>query len=346
MRMVLEKADISRGKIGIELELLLRADLFLAGNDPSQLAAVHRPWSRVNAEDGEVLTRQAAETFGLSGFSYSIDRSVHSNLQSVEYYYGAIELKSSSPATWRLQSTKLNRLLSWLKHRDVVYISRNHPKVSTVQSNGSKRLVLQRGLVPSNYSGGLHLHFDVDSWFDGPEHADRFINLWQKFQRDIPAYVVPARYKGRDSMLRGHEYAKVTGKYTPGHRIKGLEQSTPASVVLKGANKSRESSLNTTKATTRGDIEFRFMHSTLNFATIEGWVMSIAELIEQSSDGESHNQDYRSYLDTNNQDARRFLSRTAYRMSRTDYDGPSGKASRLVRRLTSTPPETSDDGLI
>lgn len=342
-----EAANIDRGWVAVELELLIRNDLgIMAGND--DLYA-----------DG--LVQLAASL----GFNVVTDASVTRRPgKTFEYFYQNCELNNAAPDLWSKISPKLAALLTWLKRTDVVTLTRGpNSKVLTkpvsdaeVQAKGYKRLKLPRGRVPANASAGVHIHFDVETWFGGVEHAQQFLAMWNAWKHNIPGHLPASRYNDPTNQSKANRYATVDQpteaptpfevttfrkdwerqRYSPGKQAReyfGLID-----------HRHRYYALNTMATLERGDLEFRFIHGTLNFETIEGWVRALAELIEFTRKAwvtttRDANDKFNRYLDKEAPDTAQFLHRSKlrHRASRDPLKIQGVTPPRTTRRMFKVP---------
>lgn len=338
-QLLAEAADLNRGLIGLELEFLVRDDLGLS----------------IGADDlySNEFTRFARQC----GFNLVTDSSVKPrSTNSFETFYQNCEANSSQPTKWAKLSQGLARLLAWLKREDEVVITRGHDaKVlplkmkftdQQLKTRGYKRYKLPRARIPSNGSAGLHLHIDVNTWFSDAKHAKRFLEAWNNFQTDIPAYLPKQRYKVYGA--KGHRYASLDPIQTPTGREAGMmddpDDPTEYMRLIDQPDRYRALNLKPLEDEERGDIEFRFMHGTLNYETIAGWVKTIAEFVEYTRrpasalDKDTH-KSFRGHSNREAPEVDKFLTKAANlsARSRDPMDTTSPVAPRATRRVFNTP---------
>jgi hypothetical protein len=291
-QLLAERVGFDDKKVGVELEFLLRYDLRLGAD--------------VGAYRGG-LSNSLIDLLTSSGFILKRDRSVVLRPgNSLERFYADAEIASSAGGEpWSDLAPKLERVLAWLKHEDRVMFLRGSPNTIRLASKpvpeNHKVLTLPRARTTSNYSAGLHLHFDVDDWFDSPAHVDAFLRYWNGFQGDVPKYLPVGRYAKSERGDRANFYASVDypivvpyddelgvnpslANMSPDRTDPMWNRMVSAVDYLKKSGGARYSALNVQKVRERGDIEFRFAHATLNFDTISGWLRLLAEFINFSKD--------------------------------------------------------------
>lgn len=343
--LILEAVDINRGRVGIEIELLVRRDIYYS-----------------KAFDGLLFD---------TGFMKSTDSSIERTPWTNDVYYLNFETNNIEPMFWKDLKPKLTELASWLKREDFVPVSRNLQKTQPkglfkrkvptgVDHSGIirapfpepgaewKKIKLPRGKMPTNASTGLHIHFDANEWFDSAEHAATFVKLFNRHGEDMfKSAVIPSRYMRQFD--RGNTFARFDPLNEPNPKSLG---SDTAIHYFHAANRGKNMALNCKAALNRGDVEFRFVHGTLNIGTIEGWMMSFAELIEFSrhyqfkkggwfNRDKSSRQDFENYLSTENPEVSQFLAQRKAKMKsaqlepnpKTTYSGPNKTSRDLIRRL-------------
>ena len=335
---LIEAANLDKALVGIEIELGLRLGL-----DTPQL--------------NDFLERH--------GFKWTHDRSVTMRKGSLEQYYDDFELVSIDPMPWSHLNPELEAVLAFLKREDDVEVQRTsapvHTKTVTPLFPGEKQrkfltptkvIRLPRARVPSNFSAATHLHFDY-RWFDSVNHAQRLVTAFNKIQSELPKMLPVGRYNddpelGNDQDRRGHWYGqlKPLQTYPPGYLSPAPAGSKKmgypnvrnyfASLAsYPGVDRYR--ALNVMAVAERGDIEFRFPHSTMNIATISGWFQMLAELIDFAV---KHDGGWEEFTQHNSAEAPEVNSFLAAQRSRssTSQDPtaiqtkPSRSVSRLLRR--------------
>lgn len=310
---LLETADPNKGLLGVEIELLIRKDL-----------------------DG---VEKVGEVFRELGFSVDSDPTVYPRKDSLEQYYASLETSNEEPAKWSDLKPRLTKLLSWLKREDVVHVKPVPDKwtssvILSEPLSGSKSIKLARGRVASEFTGGTHLHFDAKTWFDTPEHAQNFVKFFNGWRKWITTMVPRGRYGIPD--VGGETYAPPKEIKTPmeppsewNHPPKTAKELLD---VYSKYNPVKYSALNFTRVRYDGDLEFRFMHATLNIGTIEGWIQLLADFIELSK--EDANADWSARLARESPGSDEFVRKQASRSSRSEIPTEiQKKQPRATRRL-------------
>jgi len=163
----------------------------------------------------------------------------------------------------------------------------NQLKLAGILGNVQPRVKLPRGKTTLDYSGGTHLHLDIDSWFDDDAHVRRFIELCWKYRGLLKSLAVKPRYSRRD--MYGDKYA--TFGHLPHFSAYSPTFDGPDGPALNKKAMARRllpvkyDFVTGHKAVDRGDLEFRFMHGTLNINTIIDWFKTIIGLVEKSKEG-------------------------------------------------------------
>lgn len=329
-----EAADLNQGNVGVELEFLLRKD-FMAG---------------------EAYEPGLVNLFGGAGFTVSGDGSVKPRRGTLEVFYVDCEIATAEPAEWPVIAPNLSKVLAWLKRSDHTLIARGRsadkifrhvgdkpvdpsdPRVKSYVDRGYKLLKMPRAKVPSNYTAGVHIHFDVKSWFGSVDHAESFIKFWNRWQKSIPSHVPAGRYGDDTGQTRANFHASVdTDVDIPKRGPESDDITGPLSFISKIKTLDRYRALNTAPALYRGDIEFRFLHGTLNFETISGWVRALAEVIEFSKSG---GDDFEGYLNREAPETADFMARTRQRSSFSkDPTSVQKSTPRGTARLFKTAPQ-------
>jgi hypothetical protein len=318
-RYLVEAADLDKADVGIELELAIRRDFFKPG-----------------------IFDDFEEFLDDHGFSYDYDGSI-SVLYGKENFYLPIEL-SSVALKWSELRQNLDRVLAFLRHEDVVEITpdfkfrplkpifRGFDKVRTA---GGKLLKLPRAITPKNFSAGTHLHFD-HQWFDSAEHVLNFVATFNRFQHKLPDLLPKQRYNFDQ---RKNEYAKLT----PHPLMRAAHGSHLNHLTVLGLRqRDRYRALNFVPVEKRGDVEFRFMHATLSLNVIEGWVRTIAELIELAKSGTGAWRDktaaqFDQYFQQNNPELADFLAKQRQKSEKSrPFDSKTkGELSKAAAKLQS-----------
>lgn len=344
--MKLTEANLNKGRIGVELEMLIRKDV-------------------VDFESS--LGQQFKSVLITSGFTRGDDSTIVRHGLSKDVYYDDFETSNQEidGANWAEVYPRLNRVLAWLKQKDQVWVDRRSKKVYVDTKDTSNpdmlRVFLPRAKMPNNPSCGLHLHFHVEDWFRDLEHAVSFVQLWNYAMDVFREEVNPARYeKGDESYTpQGEDYAQfvpikipdsssidlLQKEWSQMSEIGGTDEEKNAYMIkriLKWMAKNRWTAMNLTKVDIRKDIEFRFMHGTLNIETITHWLSLLSALIEAAELGDVKN--FRRYLAMKEPDLAAEHERRASKMSVADTShsnvwNPPAHASRAVRRLIVPPGE-------
>lgn len=312
--------------VGIDLELLVRRDLL--GTFNSEMDSMG--W---NSED---------------------DPSVKSTPYSQEeVFYTPIEISTVMPKPVGTLIRDLTRILAWLKHQDFVGYNKDDgditssvtsPAFATMVSSLTRRpsalaklasvkkvlkkfgfdlIKLPRGKSPMNLSAGCHLHFDIKSWFDSGDHVERFIRLFYASSGQIKGQIIPGRYSfpGERADLYANFDRKLGGYISKG------DPSDPRHRAVSLLGKEKKLALNAWQAWSRGDLEIRVFHSSLNIATITHWFSLIISMIEKTR---SSSADWSS-LDP---EVKAETKKRSQAMTRSKFQGltPSGY-SRSVSRI-------------
>ena len=341
--MKLNEADLNKGRIGVELEMLVRNDVL----DRRQ---------SIGSAFVDVMTT--------AGFTLGSDPTIVKHTLSKDIYYTDFETANLEleGTKWDMLEGRLGRVLGWLKQRDQVWVDRRE---RTVQVEGNSknpamlRVVLPRAKMPNNASCGLHLHFHADDWFKSMDHAVAFADLWNYAMDFFKEEVNPERYERGDESYtaQGEEYAKFTPLKIPepkwldllkkewselGPQPEDEKNAYMVRRILHWMARNRWTAMNLTKVDVRKDVEFRFMHGTLNIETVIHWVALIAALIEAAEVGSIKN--FRRYLSKHEPDLLASHDKRAKAMSKADTSHasvwhPPVKATRAVRRLVAAPGE-------
>lgn len=306
-----EDADLNLGSVGIEIEMLARKDL-------------------VANRELEAVVRQL-------DFTYGFDDSVTPMAGSLEELYTNVEI-SIGPDRWDWISKRLMKMLAYLKHEDYVAVSRKHSNspvsISTetdLYSDGAKKIRLARARVPQNFSAGVHIHFDANSWFSGTEHAARFVKVLNRWIEDVPRHLPVQRY-GNDGE-RGHEFARIQGYHELNGDNWGSGYIKPAEYFHRiGKNVDRFMALNVKPALKRGDIEFRFMHGTLNYATIAGWFETLAELMTYAQREHGGFSDFVAWSAKKAPETKKFIEKS-YKLSKASKEPIRISPSRAAKKI-------------
>lgn len=198
--------------------------------------------------------------------------------------YLPVEIKSSQKMKWDELSVLLTRMLQYLKQKP----------------DGKNRL----GKVPADYSGGLHVHFDIRSWFDSENHAEIFLNNASRLQKIIPRVIPKGRYRG--GMVAGG-LVHPDRSTSAGSMNASVNEPYPDLVPsgktvvdyfkdVKDFMGDRYHAVNINEVL--GTVEFRFMHSTLNIQTITTWITVMAGLVDVSRDNYVDAKGFVQYLDS------------------------------------------------
>lgn len=335
------EVNLSRGRIGVELELLIRSDL------ASPDSWMHYRFKHILAE---------------YGMTYKSDPSIVRNSISSDVYYDDFETANVEleGAEWPGLKVRLTAILGWLKQTDLVWLDRTEHRVVSpelAKTSAHKQLALPRGKLPSNPSCGLHIHFDTAGWFGSVEHAIHFVELWNKAQGFFKQGVLRARYEvpaGSSYNPQGEEYAKFQELNIPPSSVidnatikasdKPADQREAVRIqsILKWISRHRYSALNLTMVETRHDIEFRFAHGTLNIETISHWVAILASLIEAGA--EQGTTRFASYLAKREPDLAKSHEQRANRLAKGSLQfaspyHPDTYTTRAVKRLLNKPKE-------
>lgn len=343
----LTEADLDKGRVGIELEMILRRDLFNARTP---------------------IGEEFLHVFSVNGFTKKIDDTIVIHTVSKDVYYEPLETNNQElqGAMWLDLLPRLTAILSWLKRRDLVWVDKNsrqvyateEPPKSTMRSN-LYQVELPRAKLPGNPSCGVHIHFHAEEWFDHFDHAMSFAELWNYAMGVFRDESHPARYhKGDESFTpAGDEYASFSPlripdpeqidtslRYWTSSAPQGDEKAKNAYIVsnfLKWISNHRWTALNLTKVDVRKDVEFRFMHGTLNIETIIHWFRLLVALIEASKAGDIR--DFKQYLQTKepgiySDHIKRKNALANADTSRADvWNAPKVPSTRAIRRLLNVP---------
>jgi hypothetical protein len=333
--LIFEAANLDRGLVAVEFEVLIRNDL------------------GTSIGSKELYSDRLTQLALSLGFNVVPDASVKRIGKRIhrERLYQNCEFNNIEPGHWSKISNKLASLMSWLKHSDDVpvvggVIVRDPTPTTPVYS-------LPRATLPVNSSAGLHIHFDVNSWFDDDQHAKRFLILWNSIRQGIPRHLPTARYG--EPGARGHRYASLDPMVVPTDYEVAVFKKDWASQKLSGGEMARQYlalvpqhhrywAVNTNLVAKRGDIEFRFIHATLNSETVEGWVRALAEMIEfarkplSSAAPTDVRAGFAKYVHGDAADTATFLKKTAQHYTRSKdpekllKDEPSRFDQRLFRK--------------
>jgi len=281
--MILHEVNLNQGRIGVEMEMLIRLDL-------SRDADTHVTDPRFRAKMRQVFTD--------CGFTLGDDPTVIQHSLSTDIFYASFETANQEleGAAWSDLEPRLTALLSWLKRNDRVWVDRMSHAVTTIPQSGASwaDTVLPRAKMPNNTTCGLHIHFHAEDWFGDFDHAIRFVQLWNRSRDFFKKLAHPARYKtGQGYVATGDEHADISKPMsvpTPDtvRRLKAEWEMTPTGYqvrkILKWMSLHRWTALNTTRVEFRKDIEFRLAHGTMNIGTITHWVSMFASLIEAAKE--------------------------------------------------------------
>lgn len=327
---LVEAANLDRAPVGIEIECGIRLDL-----------------------RGPQLDDFLADL----DFVSTGDSSVEMRAKSLEMYYTDFELVSAEPMPWSSLRHGLTQALAFLKREDMVEVPRTRfPSwVRPVQpvfkgqaskprrSAASKVIHLPRAIVPQNFTAGTHFHFD-HSWFDSAAHAKNLVLSLNQLMAGLPDALPKPRYAewpaGRrpsrgGSPKRASFYASIDPVPIPGN----ADQSSARNFLSSLANQpglSRYTAFNVQAVENRGDVEFRFPHSTLNMATISGWFQLLAELIEFSKAHVGGWDEFEAYASKEAPEVNKFLDAARKRSaSSRDPLAIQNGMTRAVRKLMS-----------
>lgn len=349
-RILDEAANLDTGLVGVEVEFLVRDDL------------------GASFSSDELYSNRISKVARSFGFSLTPDMSVKpiAGTGAYESLYQNCEM-SSQPMRWSQLAPRLKAFLAWLKHEDLVAVTRGETasivgiddvdrfaarrKMSRKEYLASKGYTLQkfpRARVPVNGSAGVHAHFDTKTWFSDENHAKDFIRVWNSWRRDVTKLTPASRYGNPDK--GGSFHASVEDPtpeptplelrtYSQTWKLGGLSGGEKAQQFMGLAElPDRYRALNTLPVLTRGDIEFRFIHGTLNFETIAGWMRTLAELIEYSKAPSKHS-DFKSYLGKESPEADKFVdkSRERHLKSRDPMKLNPVQSPRSAKKLFKTP---------
>lgn len=314
--MLFEDADLNLGNCGIEIEFLLRRDL--------------------NA------TLDFQEMVEELGFTCGVDGTVDPTKGSLEKLYTDCEI-ATLPAKWSVIYGQVSKITSYLKREDYVSIVRHRSNSRMTIEPGDysspwdppyfiKRLKLARGRVPQNFSAGVHIHFDANSWFGGTEHAAQFVRVVNQWQNNLAQHLPVQRYGLHNK--RGNVFATIQD-YPEDAPDKSQSPADYFSRVGKAADRFR--ALNVQPVLSRGDIEFRFLHGTLNVETIAGWFETLAELITYSKNGHGGFEDFMAWSAKKAPATKKFLDRAHQQSQASKEPPPRGIPTRAVRRLMGLP---------
>lgn len=361
--LIFEAANLDRGLVAVELEVLIRNDLGVA---PISIGD--------NLYSDELVNLARRCGFNVVGDASvkRVQKEIHREklYQNCEFN-SALKYKLNPdgtpvPGTGRLRRWSevlpgLTALLSWLKQKDVVNVLGgkivNKVSGATLPKGDPRKPIpypLPRARLPVNSSAGLHVHFDVETWFDDDQHAKRFVLLWNSIRQSIPRHLPVARY-GEPGM-RGHRYATLDPMEVPTDYETAVFKKEWVGKKLPGGAMARQYfglipqrhrywAVNTNMTLTRGDIEFRFIHATMNVGTIEGWVRALAELIEYSRKPFSSTAPpdiragFAKYVHNDAKDTAGFLTRSArhYAKSKDPETLLTKEPSRIDRKLFRKP---------
>ncbi len=275
---LVEAANLDKAPVGIEIELGIRIGL---------------------------QTPQLEEYLAEYGFRWTNDASVEMRPKSLEVYYTDFELVSDEPMSWSVLRPNLERVLAFLKREDNVEVQRTNRPIHTQSTEpvfpGEKRKTFRgptkvvrmpRAIVPQNFTAATHLHFD-HTWFDSAEHAKNFVESFNNMMAELPKTLPIARYTelpGRKASnpKRGTFYAGLepiptdvdTLRKTYNGRTRPKTAREYLASIGNQKNLTRYAAMNVKAVEDRGDVEFRFPHSTMNIATISGWFQTLAEMIQ------------------------------------------------------------------
>lgn len=333
---LLEAANLDKAPVGIEIELGLRL-----GMDRARLA--------------EFLEDR--------GFDWVNDNSIEMRPKSLEVYYTDFELKSAEPMRWSVLKEGLEQILAFLKRVDLTEVQRSdrplYAQAVTPVFPGEKRrkftsptkiIRLPRAIVPSTFTAATHLHFD-HTWFESAAHAKMFVESFNKMSAELPKFLPAARYTdlpGKDlGTSRGTFYAALSPIPTAGTRAVGSARRY-LSQLSTHREVNRYNALNVMAVESRGDVEFRFPHSTMNIATISGWFQTVAEMIDYAARLRHPGDwdDFEGHLALEDPKTAEFL-RVARRRAASSRDplsiarGPSKAVARLLRNPKNVSPSTS-----
>jgi hypothetical protein len=345
--MRLDEANLNRGNVGVELEMLLRSDL---------------------SHDRPPLAGEFYRVFQEAGFTRSYDFTIVPHTLSTDVFYDRFETTNAEPmgALWTHIEPRLTRVLSWLRREDPCIVDSISREVFVMPgawhqplSRNTAKVMLPRAKMPNNPSCGVHLHFDV-GWFKDMNHAIQFVKLWEACKLFFKEGVHPARYERGDAYTAtGDEYAdfdlplqvqspgQMATRMSQGELRQGWLDRPAASVeeikvrkVLSWMQRHRWMALNLTKVDVRKDIEFRFVHGTLSVNTISQWLAMLASLIEASENPNISTRGlFTQYLDTHEPEVFSDYERRRNKLAKASLlnANPWGPGdihtSRAIRRL-------------
>lgn len=367
IELITEAANYDRGLTGIDLEMLVRIDLILEPRHLEKLkpnAQDLKTLKKLKPEDPEHqrvsrkyrvplvygppdIAKQFRAVLFDSEFSDSRDTSIHRNFWSKDLFYVGFETAHSSPdgpQKWSKVYEGLVRLLNWLRREDACTtkspLSDLDPKI--------RNFMLPRAKVPNNPTAATHLHFDVSTWFESVEHAQAFSVAFNQSAKVLKSVTYPPRYglPGK----HGNDYAPFH-KLSTTHKLPGAARFWPMTDQmqwwLKATGKEKFMAMNAYSAMdhNRGDIEFRFMHSTLSAETINSFFKLCAELIEFSRKPGIYTpqnpQSFTDYLKAEAPEVHQDVAQRASRLAKakgpwTDLPQNQDTSRRAGRRLLKT----------
>jgi hypothetical protein len=305
---LVEAADIDKGLVGIDLEFLIRGDL-------------------ANSREFHHFLRK-------HGFNATADNSITTRKVNLEQYYEGLEIISDEPKKWSTILAGLNAVLAFLKREDDVEVLRiaradgthlvaQEPIFNDVKGPDKKKfrsqaptkvLKMPRAKVPQNFSAATHFHFDADTWFANAKHAHQLVQALNNMVDDLPKHLPAGRYSDADKTKGGHFYASTSTIGTDPDFDMTDSASDYLSSLARSPEITRYMAMNIMPVAKRGDVEFRFMHSSLNINTIDSWFRVIAEMIvyaEGHAEGDIHR--FRRHAEREAPDVVKFLDREAHR---------------------------------
>ena len=291
-QLLAERANLNLGKIGVEIECLLRRDLFNSDELNKILYATR--------------------------FMNSTDSSIEQTPGTKDQRYVKFETNNYVPEFYVDLMPQLAKLLGWMKRSitpdQLARYKGSDPYYRDYKEWYSKNSHWPNCKIPTNPSAGTHIHFDIKGWFSDRDHAERFAHAFNTHGNTFKQMVPRARYatpgKG------GNFYAQFNPVQPKTQR--GAQTSTTATAYFGSVAQDRRSALNCTAAMRRGDIEFRFINATLNYNTIDNWIKVLAELIEASRQDQHH--DFMGYLDKENPESAEFVRQKQAAMAKSTED--------------------------
>lgn len=327
---LVEAANLDKAPVGIEIELGLRIGL---------------------------QTPQLEEFLAEYGFKWTKDASVEMRPKSLEVYYSDFELVSEEPMLWSDLRPNLERVLAFLKREDQVEVQRtNRPlytqtvepifpgeKRKTFRS-ATKVIRMPRAIVPQNFTAATHIHFD-HTWFDSAAHSKSFVESFNRMMGELPKTLPVARYADQPAKVsrgqgpkRGQFYAGLEPIPTAGGKETAKTAREYLASLASQRNMGRYQALNVMAVEDRGDVEFRFPHSTMNMATISGWVQTVAEMIDFASRETGGWEEFERHAAKEAPDVTQFLSTARARSARSrDPVALQKKPTRAMTKLLRVP---------